>query len=187
MSKLMSFTGTVLKSLFSKPATTAYPAKPAEYPERTRGHVEMIDVKDCILCGLCEKSCPPGAIKVDRNGGTWSIQRFDCIQCGYCVDKCPKKTLKIIPGYQEPGAEKTPETLVVKDVTAEAEAAGGAKGGKPKANLDECVFCGLCAKNCPASAIEVDRAAKSWKLNEEACVGCGLCKTKCPKKCIEME
>ena len=109
---VMSFTGTALKNLFSKPATTAYPFEPAQYPERTRGHVE-INENNCILCGMCMRSCPPGAIKVDRPGLTWTINRFDCIQCGYCVEKCPKKCLSIVPGYQTPGPEKAACTVNV--------------------------------------------------------------------------
>ncbi|MGN0316919.1 MAG: 4Fe-4S dicluster domain-containing protein [Lachnospira sp.] len=110
MSQLLGFSKTVLKNLFSKPATTAYPFKPKEYPERTRGHVEN-KIEDCITCGLCQKNCPPGAITVDRAAKTWTINRFDCVQCGYCVEKCPKKCLSIVPGYQEPMAEKSVETL----------------------------------------------------------------------------
>ena len=106
MGKLMNFKGTVLKNLFSKPVTRNYPAKPETYPERSRGHIE-IAIEDCILCGLCSMNCPPRAITVDRAAGKWSINRFDCIQCGYCTVKCPKKCLKILPGYQEPLAEKT--------------------------------------------------------------------------------
>lgn len=102
---LMSFTKIALKNLFSKPATTAYPFEPKVYPERTRGHVE-INENNCILCGMCMRSCPPGAITVDKANLKWSINRFDCIQCGYCVEKCPKKCLSIVPGYQEPGVEK---------------------------------------------------------------------------------
>ena len=89
MGKIMNFTGTVLKNLFSKPVTINYPAEPMEYPERSRGHIE-IDIDDCVLCGLCSRSCPSGALTVDRAAGKWSIDRFDCVQCGYCVEKCPK-------------------------------------------------------------------------------------------------
>ena len=110
MSKLMTFAGTVLKNLASKPVTTQYPDVPKEYPERTRGHIE-IDIEACILCGLCMRNCPPKAIKVDRKEKTWSIDRFDCIQCGYCTIGCPKKCLDIVPGYQTPGKEKIVETI----------------------------------------------------------------------------
>ncbi len=110
MAQFMSFTKTVLKNLISKPATTSYPEVPKEYPQRTRGHVE-VSIEDCILCGLCMRSCPPGAIHVDREAKKWSIARFDCIQCGYCVEKCPKKCLSIVPGYTKPDSSKHTETI----------------------------------------------------------------------------
>lgn len=110
MAKVMTFTKIALKNLFSKPATTGYPFEPKQYPERTRGHVE-IDYDACILCGMCMRSCPPGAIMVNRNTGDWTINRFDCVQCGNCVEKCPKKCLSIVPGYAQPGPEKIAETL----------------------------------------------------------------------------
>lgn len=106
MSQFLPFTKQVLKNLFSKPATTSYPFTPKEYPERTRGHVE-INKDECILCGMCMRSCPPRAIQVDRGNLRWSINRFDCIQCGYCVEKCPKKCLSIVPGYTTPEAAKS--------------------------------------------------------------------------------
>ena len=31
----------------------------------------------------------------------------------------------------------------------------------------KCVYCTLCAKKCPQSAITVDRQAKTWKLDDE--------------------
>ncbi len=105
---IMNFTKTMLKNLVSKPVTTSYPAEPAVYPERSRGHIE-IDFDGCILCGLCKMNCPSGAIFVDRKQGLWKINRFDCIQCGYCTQKCPKKVLSIVPGYQEPMPEKSEE------------------------------------------------------------------------------
>lgn len=108
MSNLMQFTGKAIKNLFSKPATTKYPYEPKIYPERTRGHIE-ITMEDCVLCGMCMRNCPPGAIKVSRAAGTWEIMPFDCIQCGYCVHGCPKKCLRIVPGYTEPQPQKSAE------------------------------------------------------------------------------
>lgn len=111
---VMKFYKESLKNLFSKPVTTEYPLKPAEYPERSRGHIE-IDIDTCISCGMCVRCCPPGALKVDMQKGTWTINRFDCIACGYCVEKCPKKCLVMKPGYQEPEAEKSEETFTISE------------------------------------------------------------------------
>ena len=39
--RIMAFTWSTLKNLFSKPATKNYPAEPIKYPERSRGHIEI--------------------------------------------------------------------------------------------------------------------------------------------------
>ena len=101
---VMTFASTMLKNLFKKPVTKNYPAEPAVYPARSRGHIE-IDIEKCISCTLCATNCPSDAIKVDRKAGTWEINRFDCVACGYCVVKCPKGCLTMVPGYQTPGSE----------------------------------------------------------------------------------
>lgn len=108
--KVLAFARTTLKNLFQKPATVGYPFAPAVFPERMRGHVE-IEAENCILCGMCMRTCPPGAIKVDRAAATWTINRFDCVQCGSCTNACPKKCLKMAVGYTEPGAQKQEETF----------------------------------------------------------------------------
>lgn len=49
---------------------------------------------------------------------------------------------------------------------------------------DTCVYCGLCAKNCPVGAITVDRKNKTWEINKSACILCGACAQNCPKAAI---
>lgn len=127
---LFSFTKTELRNLFSKPATRPYPQQPREYPARTRGHIEN-DMDVCILCGLCSKKCPTGAITVDRTGKTWSISRFSCIQCGYCVESCPKKCLSMKQTYTQPGDEKTTDVFT-KPETPDAAPAKPAVAAAPK-------------------------------------------------------
>ena len=36
----------------------------------------------------------------------------------------------------------------------------------------------------PRRALEVDRANKTWTLDEDVCVGCGTCAEACPKNAI---
>ncbi len=184
MSGIMKFSRFAIKNLFSKPATREYPYVKKEYKERYRGRV-AIDIDDCLFCGLCSRKCPSGAITVDRNERTWKIDRMGCVQCANCVEGCPKKCLHMENVYTEPDVTKVEDVFKGKPVEKKAEAPAEDISGKlPKADLDSCVFCGLCAKNCPAEAIAVDRPNKAWTLTEDMCQHCGVCSEKCPKKCI---
>ncbi len=131
---LFSFAKTEFCNLFSKPATRPYPQQPREYSERTRGHIEN-DMAACILCGLCSRKCPTGAIAVDRAGKTWSISRFSCIQCGYCVASCPKKCLSMKQTYTQPGAEKTTDVFAKPEQPAAPAAAPKPVTAAPKADV----------------------------------------------------
>ncbi len=117
---ILRYAPEALKNLFRPPVTTAYPAVPMEYPEGTRGHIE-IEIDECIGCGMCVRCCPCGTLEVDKIKGTWSIDRFDCIACGYCVVKCPKKCLSMNPGYQTPDEAKCRVTYTKSPETLEAD------------------------------------------------------------------
>ncbi len=170
---IMNFSFTALKNLFSKPATNNYPEVPREYPKRSRGHIE-ISIDDCIMCGICSRKCMSGAIKVDRNTKTWSIERMGCVQCGACVNACPKKCLSIVPGYTEPSAEKTVDTY--------NQPIPETKPGKITNDMSKCILCGLCARKCPQECITVDRTGeKTWSIDRDKCVQCGACIDACLK------
>ncbi len=173
--KLFAFSKEVLKNLMSPPATLDYPKETAHYPKRMRGHIR-IDITQCISCTLCARSCPSQALSVDREAGTWVIDRFACIQCGNCVHVCPKHCLFMEQGYPAPAVEKKSERFVRPKAEQRLPQASAA-----------CVFCTLCAQKCPKQAIRVDREKRCWQLDEKACVGCGLCVKSCPKQCIEMK
>ncbi len=176
----------VLKSLFKKPATLMYPAVPRQWQERTRGQIS-IDEESCIVCGICARKCPTNAITVDRKKRTWEIQRMQCIQCGCCVEVCPKTCLTMENQYTEPGPEKVIDTFEIPEQKkAKAEKAEVGAGGTLSCDLENCVYCGLCAKTCPCNALTVDRKEKVWKVDADTCVSCGACVEKCPKKCLKL-
>jgi Formate hydrogenlyase subunit 6/NADH:ubiquinone oxidoreductase 23 kD subunit (chain I) len=54
-------------------------------------------------------------------------------------------------------------------------------------DIDKCIFCGICSKKCPSSALEVNRGEKSWEIDHFKCIICGLCEEACPKKCIRTD
>ena len=55
--------GDVIKSLFTKPATQAYPFVKAATPDRLRGKL-VYDPEKCTGCQLCIKDCPSNAIEL---------------------------------------------------------------------------------------------------------------------------
>ena len=130
---------------------------------------------------MCERACPTNAIEIDKEEGKWTIQRMQCIQCSACVDCCPKKCLTMENLYTIPDVVKVVDSF---DIPKKAPKAAKADAPADDGDLtcaDSCVFCGLCAKACPADAIEVDRKAKSWKVDTDECIKCGACIDKCPK------
>ena len=107
----LKLTGMTLKNLMSKPVTRRYPHEPLVYTERTRGHVEN-DMEKCILCSICEKACPAIALAVDKEAGTWTIDRFSCVQCMACIRSCPPKaqSLTMRPEYAPSATSMSMET-----------------------------------------------------------------------------
>ena len=54
-------------------------------------------------------------------------------------------------------------------------------------DMNACILCGICSKKCPADAIVVDRAARTWSIERFGCIQCGYCVESCPKKCLSMQ
>ncbi len=98
---LLRMSKTLFKNLFHGPYTVLYPIKQKDKYERTRGKIG-IDIDNCIFCGMCERRCPTGAIKVEKGKTSWSIERLQCIQCNYCNEVCPKKCLRMENEYTSP-------------------------------------------------------------------------------------
>jgi formate hydrogenlyase subunit 6/NADH:ubiquinone oxidoreductase subunit I len=94
---------TVLRNLFSRPATRLYPrrVKEAHRTEKSRGRIE-IDIEACIFCGACAKRCPTDAIIVTKPDREWNIDRLRCCTCNACVEVCPKKCLSMANTYTSP-------------------------------------------------------------------------------------
>jgi len=108
----LKMTKVALENLFQKPATVPYPAARKPVYAATRARIAIEEAK-CILCLICDKKCPTGAIKVDRPGKTWAIDRLLCIQCGYCVEVCPKKCLGMENLYSPPVSAKAMDVVNV--------------------------------------------------------------------------
>jgi len=82
-----------VKSLFSRPYTTPFPAEPFEPAQEFRGRPRY-DEETCIGCGACAEVCPANCIdKVDDTDASPPtrrlVQHLDaCICCGQCERYC---------------------------------------------------------------------------------------------------
>ena len=109
--QILSMTKTLFKNIIHGPYTVLYPIKKKANYERTRGSINN-DIQNCIFCGICERRCPTGALKVEKADKKWSIERMQCIQCGYCVEVCPKKCLNMNNQYSASSSKKTRDEYV---------------------------------------------------------------------------
>lgn len=206
------FVKEAVSQLFSKSSCAMYPVVPAEAAPRYRGRI-VFHADKCINCGMCERVCAGGAIStvsepLDGDEGTKITRTFNlgsCTFCSHCADFCSQKAIELTQDYHMV-ATKEEDLLVsgsfikkpVKKAAPKA-AAPAAEGeapaapavkprddGKPVSDPAKCVYCTLCAKKCPAGALEVDRAAKTWTCDYDKCIGCGTCAEACPKNAIVM-
>lgn len=69
----------------------------------------FIASKDCTACGLCDQSCPIGAIKVVDNRRFWT---YKCENCMQCMNQCPERAIETAHGFVA-FAIFVPETIVL--------------------------------------------------------------------------
>ena len=203
-----------ISQLFSKSSCAMYPAAESPAAPNYRGRI-VYHPDPCIACGMCERVCSGNAItrrveKTDEGDKiTLTFNLGSCTFCATCADFCSRNAIEFTGDYhmvatkeedllvsgsfiKKPPAKKPAPAAKPQAAPAEAPKETPAcavvprEDGKPVSDPSECVYCSLCAKKCPAGAIEVDRAAKTWALDEEKCVACGTCAEVCPKKCIIM-
>lgn len=109
--------GMTFGSLFKKPETLMYPLETKPAPAGLKGHI-AIDQSLCILCGICQKTCPADAIVVEKKQRTWSLDPFRCVQCGSCVRACPKHCLEMLPQYSSIATAQSCTVVEVPDPKA---------------------------------------------------------------------
>ena len=140
------------------------------------------DLGSCTFCNTCADFCTRHSIELTRDYHMLGIEEGDLIVSGTFMKAPPKKPAP------KPAAAPAAKPAAAEAPKAEAAPAAPAvepRGdGKPAQDPSKCVYCTICARKCPGEALTVDRAAKTWTLDEDKCVMCGTCADVCPKNAI---
>lgn len=84
------------------------PFDPIQLTGEYTGWAQVGTTADCSLCGLCEESCPWGAITIDDNV---LINYAKCMRCFRCIRVCPSRAKKVIDPKFPAFLEKFEEML----------------------------------------------------------------------------
>ncbi|MCW4051044.1 MAG: 4Fe-4S binding protein [Candidatus Bathyarchaeota archaeon] len=98
--------GTIIRNLFSKPATVNYPFEASPLVEGTRGSISF-NMDRCDQCQDCERVCPSAAIKVYPDDKKIEWDQFKCIYCHLCVETCMHKAITALDHVQSPDYKKS--------------------------------------------------------------------------------
>ena len=212
--KHLPFASVAIKQLFSKPSCDMYPFVPSEAAENYRGRIAYDPTKciGCGMCErVCSGNAITRTVEKGAEGEgdkvTLTFNLGSCTFCATCADFCTHKAISFTKDYHMVATKEEdllvtgsfikapPKKPAPKPAAPAAPASAAApaapvcdikprEDGKPVNDPARCVYCTICARKCPSGALTVDRAAKTWVLDEEKCVGCGACADTCPKKCI---
>ncbi|WP_424359136.1 4Fe-4S dicluster domain-containing protein [Methanocella sp. MCL-LM] len=95
----------IVKNAFSPVYTSNYPFTPYQHFAGTRADVTFDGTK-CILCGLCQRSCPAECILIHKEKEEIEYLNTQCIRCGYCVRVCPTNAIIQNEVYTKPSRER---------------------------------------------------------------------------------
>lgn len=91
-----------------------------------------------------------------------------------------------------PGLSKTlVKSLVGKPATfmypREKRTYTPATRGRVENDIEKCIFCRMCERNCPTRALAVSKEKNEWEIDSLKCCYCRRCVEVCPVKCLNMD
>jgi NADH-quinone oxidoreductase chain I len=204
-----------------KPVTRLYPYERIELPASYRGQ-HVIDWYKCIGCELCAKVCPNECIyfefiEVDEDSPYLLPPRASmdkmkhvirrpavdvghCLFCGNCSEYCPTDAWMFSQEFEL--ADYTREDLFyhaeeLKTPDEESDRKQvliNRMGEEPILEVDVCIGCRKCERECPTACIDMVDGPKLRKdkpiiipeFDYNKCIGCQQCVDVCPVDCLHM-
>lgn len=123
--------------------------------------VLSFDAELCVGCYVCEEVCSDTFFKETtaekskiriREEGQETFSADFCVQCGECIDVCPTKAL-----YRDKrGVVRLRRELCVGCLSCVGFCPYSVMFWHPEETIPfNCIACGICARECPAEALEV--------------------------------
>ena len=159
--------------------------------------IAEVDPEKCTGCGACIAACPKGVVKFVTYGKAVKIAcnskdkgkavkvncEVGCISCNACVKNCPFEAITMENNLPVIDYDKCRECLVCVSKCKQGTIVSNIERRKFTIKEENCIGCGLCAKNCPMEAISGEKKAPHV-IDQEKCIGCGICFDKCKKDAI---
>ncbi len=210
-----------VRSTIRRPNTILYPIERPQYSPNVRNQ-HAIDWDKCIGCEICRKVCPNECIyfefdevpkegyegplrcmvdEIKRQVRRPAVDVGHCLFCGDCEEFCPTDAYRFSDDFEI--ADYTREDLYyhAKDLMLPPERSDKEKvllnrmGENPILEVDICIGCRRCERECPTRCIEMvdgpnERKGKPIVIPDvdySRCIGCAQCADVCPVNCLHME
>ncbi|MEE9237755.1 MAG: 4Fe-4S binding protein [Thermoplasmata archaeon] len=209
-----------IKSTLSRPNTVLYPYERPTFPENVRNQHE-IDWEKCIGCEICRKVCPNECIyfefadvegeyegplrsevdKIKKQVRRPAVDVGHCLFCGDCEEFCPTDAYAFIDTIELADYAREDLYYHAEELKKDPEKSDremvlfNRMGENPILQVDICIGCFRCARECPTECIEMVPGPKLRKekpvmipdVDYSRCIGCAQCVDVCPVNCLHME